>query len=267
VTLRHITIVKPEPASFALGILKKNTAQLPTPSTQKWYSVSMKIIIANWKSNKSITEAQEWLATFARTAAQIDPQTTVVLAPPMPLVAWLSEQLKVLDLRNLQLGVQDLSPFPAGSYTGATSSKNLEALGVQWAILGHSERRRYFHETYQEVANKVDQALSAGITPIVCVDQPDIAQQMVAIEESNWMECVVAYEPLAAIGSGFEEPAGEVAIVVKGIEEQYHPQAIIYGGSVSASNIKGYLEVTQGALVATHSLEAGDFSSLLLVAN
>lgn len=224
----------------------------------------MKTIIANWKSNKSLSEVQDWLKDFAQTAPQIPDDVQVVIAPPMPLIAIVGQMIDELQIVKTELGVQDLSSFPAGSYTGATSVKNLETLGAKWAIVGHSERRRYFHETYQDVANKVEQALGAGMTPIVCVDEPDIAKQMAAIDDANWKNCMIAYEPLAAIGSGVEEPIADVKKVVEKIVAKYHPQAVIYGGSVSVANVKGYLEVTDGALVATHSLDVKDFHSVLL---
>lgn len=227
----------------------------------------MKVIIANWKSHKSWAEAQTWLEEFAEKSALTSKDLTVVLAPPMPLVAAVAEWMKWKKFEGLQLGVQDLSPFPPGSYTGATSIQNLEGLPVKWAILGHSERRRYFHETHQQVANKVEQAVTAGITPVVCVDKEDITSQFVAIEPQFLSKCLVAYEPAAAIGSGNEEPVAEVTNVIEKMQQTGKPRAFMYGGSVSAGTVAKYLEVTSGVIVATHSLDVDDFINLLQAAD
>lgn len=223
----------------------------------------MKVIIANWKSQKSAAEAEAWLTTFARQVTSIDPKLQIVIAPPMPLVGLVAGWLKSLKLSQIQLGVQDLSPFPPGSYTGATSTQNLEGFDVKWAIFGHSERRRYFHETHQQIANKVEQALQASMSPVVCVDEADIVSQMVAIDEKLHSRCYVAYEPVAAIGSGQQEPVDHVVQVGNAITSQFKPRTIMYGGSVSAGSIKEYLQVTDGVIVATHSQDVSDFISVI----
>lgn len=224
----------------------------------------MKTIIANWKSQKSNAELQEWWQTFSAGYPMVkSTEKQVVIAPSMVGVSVLDWQLKQTNLPNVMLGVQDLSPYPAGSYTGAISTVNLDGLSVAMAIVGHSERRRYFHETHQEIANKVDQALQAGIRPVVCVDRDYIRQQMAAIHEENWPQCVLAYEPLAAIGSGNEEPVDKVIPVVEELRATYKPQGVIYGGSVSPSTVTSYLSICDGVLVGSRSLDAHDFLSLV----
>jgi triosephosphate isomerase len=223
-----------------------------------------KLIIANWKSHKNLAEAGEWLTEFADSGVTGSADTlTVAIAPSFPLVSNVATFLQSLSLSKIKVAVQDISPFPPGAYTGAVAAPTLQGLGITYAILGHSERRKYFHETHQEVANKVDQALQAGIIPVVCVDDEYVTQQASAIRPDVLSECVVAYEDLESIGTGKNKDPDMVARVTAMIKEAFGPVKVLYGGSVSVSNIATYLEITDGVLVGTHSLVAQDFISLL----
>ncbi len=227
-----------------------------------------KLIVANWKSHKTREAVEKWMDEFEKYSASVSPNLEVAIAPPMPSLMFVSNRL--LDKKDhpqTRLAVQDLSSFPAGAYTGAISSENLEGFKVSYAIVGHSERRRYFLESHQDVANKVEQALSAGIKPIVCVDKDYIRSQAAALREEHLSKVIVAYEPLEAIGSGLEEPLETVKKMVKEIRSVFENALVIYGGSVSAENIAKYLTVTDGALVATHSLDVSDFKQVLKAAS
>lgn len=220
-----------------------------------------KLIVANWKSHKSLSEAEAWLSSFEKATSLFPATAKVVLCPPFPFLFSLSETLSGID--GVELGVQDLSPFPAGAYTGAISTQNLQGAGVKYAILGHSERRRYFHETHQEVANKVDQALQADIKPIVCVDEQYLVAQSSALSREQMESCIVAYEPLEAIGTGDNQPADEVAEVVEKIQQAFGPVPVIYGGSVAGNNVSEYLAVCDGVLVGGSSLEAETLAAIV----
>lgn len=227
-------------------------------------SDSTPLIIANWKSHKSRDGAVEWMDTYETWVIQQGlTGVKVVLAPAFPALMFLANRLLKPELKGTYLGVQDLSPFPAGAYTGAVSTQNLEGLNVRYAIIGHSERRRYFHETNQAVANKVDLAVQAGITPVVCVDAEYVHTQAAAIGTELTKHCIVAYEPLEAIGTGHNQPVAEVEPVVKEISVAFGAVPVLYGGSVTAANISEYLRVCQGALVGGASLKAADFTALL----
>ncbi|HEX7017488.1 MAG TPA: triose-phosphate isomerase family protein, partial [Patescibacteria group bacterium] len=166
----------------------------------------MKLIIANWKSHKTREDVQKWIEVFEEKSDQLPTGIEVAIAPPMPSLMFVSNRLLAKDKHSqTKLAVQDLSPFPAGAYTGAVSTTNLVGFGVKYAIVGHSERRRYFHETHQDVANKVAQAIDNNITPIVCVDDEYIADQAAAIDRQYLDKCMVAYEELGAIGTGHSE--------------------------------------------------------------
>lgn len=216
------------------------------------------LIIANWKSNKNFTEIEAWLNDFAPT---IKTEQEVIIAPPYPFLKLVAD--KAQQATNLSLAVQDLSPFPAGSYTGAVSVQNLEGLQVKYAILGHSERRRYFAETHQDVAKKVDQALANGIQPIVCLDTDYLADQAAALPEKQLEKCIVAYEPLAAIGSGHNTKPKEVEKVVERVRIVFGQVPVLYGGSVDPSNVADYRSVVDGVLVGGASLKAKVFAQLI----
>ncbi|MBU0576304.1 triose-phosphate isomerase [Patescibacteria group bacterium] len=217
-----------------------------------------KLFVANWKSNKSLEEVKQWLNDFH---VELKDNQKVVIAPPYPLLSLVADKIK--DLPRVFLAVQNLSSFPAGSYTGEVCMRNLEGLGVKYAILGHSERRRYLKESHQDVANKISQALSNGATPIVCVDQDYIEDQARVIEPNLLNQCVVAYEPLAAIGTGENAPADKVAKVSKEIKSVFGNVPVLYGGSVNPENITPYLRVTDGVLVGGASLDAEVFAKLI----
>lgn len=217
-----------------------------------------KLFVANWKSNKTLEEVRQWMDDFK---VELNDDQEIVIAPPYPFLSLVADKIK--DLPGVSLAVQNLSSFPAGSYTGEVCVRNLEGLGVKYAIVGHSERRRYLKESHQDVANKVSQALNNGITPIVCVDQDYMEDQAQLIESDLLSQCVVAYEPLVAIGTGENAPVKEVAKVVKEIKEVFGEVPVLYGGSVSPDNVILYLEITDGVLVGGASLDVGVFAELI----
>ncbi len=191
----------------------------------------------------------------------------VAVAPPAPLLSPLQRALQEhVDQANkplLQLAVQDISSFPPGSYTGAIAARNLEGFSVEYAIVGHSERREYFHETHQDVANKVAQCLEHDITPIICVDDEYIREQAVAIPAPQRAKSLVAFEERSAIGSGDPVDLQEVAEVIAQIREQFAPLGVLYGGSVDVSNVVDYIGISDGVLVGGASLDGKQFARLV----
>ncbi|MDH5533690.1 MAG: triose-phosphate isomerase [Candidatus Pacebacteria bacterium] len=226
----------------------------------------MKYIFANWKSNKNRKDAEHWMDEFDKNYAHFasHEDLEIIIAPPMPSLMFISNRL--LDRQkhpHVYLAVQDLSSYPAGSYTGAVSTVNLEGFNVKYAILGHSERRNYFEESDMDVAKKVDQAVEAGITPVVCVDEDYIESQAYAIDKKHHKKCIVAYEPLSAIGTGDEMNPKKVVEVVNRIRKAFGDVRVIYGGSVDGDNVKDYLEVCDGVLVGGASLKVDEFKRLV----
>ncbi len=224
----------------------------------------MKYIIANWKSNKSRGEVENWMESFANVKVQMSNVKTII-CPPMSFLFTISDKLSDERYQGVELGVQDISPYPAGKYTGAVSARNLDGFGVKYAIVGHSERRKFFHETHQEIAAKVAQCVENGIMPIVCIDDDYLLDQAKAIETKYLEKCMVAYEEPSAIGTGQNEPLDHVIDVVSRIKKVFGDVRVLYGGSADASNAGQYLEATDGLLVGTASLEVDDFVDILVV--
>lgn len=220
-----------------------------------------KLIVANWKANKNIVEAQDWVSSWKQQEPR--PHYQYVVCPAYPLLPF------VLDLieQDVQLGVQDLSAYPAGAYTGEINGLHLNQLGVRFSILGHSERRRYLRETSQDIAKKVEQALDSNITPIVCIDKDQIDEQADLIPDQQKSKIVVAYEPVHAISTfgGQEDPLPTTLQVVSQIKDVFGVNVpVLYGGSVNPENSLPYLqeESIAGVLVGSASLEAATFSKL-----
>lgn len=208
-------------------------------------------IIANWKSNKTIAEALDWVAQVGPNLAQRDDLKIVVC----PTFSALSEVKKAVTVGNFPIlvGSQDLSPFDTGAFTGEEPAEILNQL-IELAILGHSERRQYFAENDELITKKVAQASANQIIPLVCVQKGETL-----IPRGSKL---AAYEPIFAIGTGnpdTPENANQVAGILK--EKNGDDLEILYGGSVNSANIKTFLEQPNisGVLVGKSSLDAQEF--------
>lgn len=223
------------------------------------------MLVANWKSNFTLTQAQAWIEKFL----QLQPQTPYlgVICPPFPLLSLLATKLGKKNL-GIALGVQDISQFPAGAYTGAVSALNLQDFSVKYAILGHSERRKYFHETVLDVANKVQSCLEAEITPIVCVDASIIRAQAEAMEPDQRKNCMVAFEDPAHIGTGVTSSPKELEAALLEIHMMFGVNTpILYGGSVDEYSGKEFLihPKLSGLLIGSAGLDPQKFANLLAI--
>lgn len=224
-------------------------------------------IIANWKSNKTIAEALEWVAKVGPQLPKRDPSTgsglKVVVCPTFSV---LPEVKKAITVGNFPMlaGAQDLSPFGMGAYTGEEPAAILKQF-VDLAILGHSERRKNFNETNEMIAKKVEQALANNITPLVCVQD----EAMPVPEGCN----LIAYEPIWAISTGLTNTPGvgradtpEDANQVAGVFKQKYGTEleVIYGGSVNSQNVKGFVsqDNISGVLIGNASLDAEEFTKI-----
>lgn len=211
-------------------------------------------IVANFKSNKNRSEVEQWMDTFDQFVDQIPEGKTVVIAPPMPSIMFVSNRL--LEKRAF-LGIQDISPFEAGSFTGAVSAKNLEGFHVGFAIIGHSERREKFHEDDALLEQKVEQAISGKIETIFCVQGKDTPIPPTVR--------IVAYEPVFAIGSGNPDTPENADEVTKYIKENHNNPFVLYGGSVTPENVHTFtqMEHIDGVLVGGASLDAHKFAAIV----
>lgn len=217
-------------------------------------------IIANWKSNKTIFEALDWVSKVGPEIPK-DENLKVVLCPTFNC---LSEIKKAVTVGNFPLivGSQDLSPFGVGAYTGEESAPLIKEL-ISLSIIGHSERRQNFSEDDEMVSEKVKQALENNITPLVCVQGPDTP-----VPDGCRL---IAYEPIFAIGTDNPDTPENAQKVAKTLKEKYGPPAgrleILYGGSVTSTNVKAFInqDNINGVLVGNASLDAEEFVKIIQI--
>ncbi len=242
------------------------------------------IIAGNWKMNKTPQEAVALIAELKPLVA--DAACTVVVCPPYVCLPAAAEALRG---SNMHLGAQNMHWKASGAYTGEVSADMLKALGVEYVILGHSERRQYFAETDETVNLKTKAALAAGLIPIVCVGESlaereqgvtaDVVQRQTAaalegLTSAEAATVVIAYEPIWAIGTGrtaTSADANEVIGLIRATVERCFDSAtaaairIQYGGSMNPSNASELMamEHIDGGLIGGASLKAADFSAVV----
>ena len=214
-------------------------------------------IVANWKSNKTVSEATDWLQKVSSIKQQATSNTEIIICPPFTLLhLFLTTKYQLPT--TFKLGAQDVSPFPDGAYTGEVSARMLKDLGVTYVMIGHSERRKYFNENDQVLANKVREALDNNLIPIFCVQ----GKTTPVPDGVN----IILYEPLTAIGTGeadSPQDANEVAKVLKEISGR--ETMILYGGSVTPENVVDFCrqEFIEGVGVGGASLDPLKFIQII----
>jgi triosephosphate isomerase len=243
-----------------------------------------KLIAGNWKMNGNLQANEALIKGLLAGIGQ--PTCDVAVCVP---TAYLSQCHALLAGSPIDLGAQDVSSHDSGAYTGETAPAMLKELGVRYAIVGHSERRQYHFETDEVVAAKAQQALSVGITPIVCVGETlaqreagkteeVVKRQLAAVIHTNGhciSEIVVAYEPVWAIGTGktaTPEQAQHVHAVLraqlKAASEHADRIKLLYGGSMNAANAASLLGQPDidGGLIGGAALKAQDFLIIIAAA-
>ena len=247
--------------------------------------MAISMIVGNWKMNTTVDEA-EALVTEIACGVSGDSNVGVVVCPPF--ISLVPVQ-STLENSNISLGAQDVHHEVDGAFTGAISAKMLANI-CQYVIVGHSERRSIFGESDAAVNLKLKAVLTAGMTPILCIGESleeredGSAESVVESQLRLGLEgveagagIVVAYEPVWAIGTG-RSASPEIAqammahirqalVAICG-EEAAAEVSLLYGGSVNAGNIGGYMEQADinGALVGGASLDAESFVEIVRVA-
>ncbi|PIV09493.1 hypothetical protein COS31_02040 [Candidatus Roizmanbacteria bacterium CG02_land_8_20_14_3_00_36_15] len=220
----------------------------------------MKYFIANWKANKNFDEAKQWVNQFLK-IYRPKTERTVIICPPFPFIPLLHQAVN--HLKNIKIGSQDLSAFESGTYTGEVTAKTLKGL-VDYVIIGHSERRKNFHESQDLIGQKISLAKKYQIEPIVCFQ--DVTDRL-----PNNIK-FIAYEPPWAISKGYEdsmktviEETPETVIKVKKKLKIQSDKCFIYGGSVNSNNISQYLKYKEidGYLVGGASLNPATFYEIV----
>lgn len=220
-------------------------------------------IIANWKSNKNLQEALEWLGEVGPKIERREDIKVVVC----PTFSALEEVAKAIKVGNfpLMMGSQNLSPFDEGAYTGEEAASILKQF-VQISILGHSERRYNFGETDEMVAKKAERANEVDIIPLVCVQ----GNETPVPKGCN----MIAYEPTSAISTGLTNTPGvgkadnphDANAVAEFFKDQYGEELqVIYGGSVNSTNVKEFVKEKSisGVLVGNASLDPEEFVKIV----
>lgn len=245
------------------------------------------IIAGNWKMNKTNTEAEALLKELLPLVEDVKDRA-VVLCPPATALTLAVKKIGT-DAANISVGAQNVHWEESGAYTGELSAAMLKDVGVKYVIVGHSERREYFGDTDETVNKRAKAAVAAGLVPIICVGESletreaNAYKDFVAAQVKKAFEgmgalsaakCVIAYEPIWAIGTGktatFEQ-AQEVCEMIRAtITGLYDAEVadtvrILYGGSVKPDTIDGLMEKpdVDGALVGGASLKAQDFSKIV----
>lgn len=239
------------------------------------------IIVGNWKMNKTIAEAVEFIRAVD---PKVSESATWGVATP-----YLALEKSKAEAKNLIIAAENMHFKDNGAYTGEVSVEMLKEIGIEWVILGHSERRQYFGETDETVNAKTIQALSHGLTPIVCVgetlDQFEagitetvVREQTKAAFKDVHASCmervVIAYEPVWAIGTGktaTNEIAQNVCAMIRDQVSQMFGQEVAdkvriqYGGSVKPEGLKTLLEQPDidGALVGGASLKEDSYLAMV----
>jgi len=211
----------------------------------------MKYILGNWKANKNFTEMKQWIYTFQR-EYHAHENVTMGVFPPLLFISYVQGKLK--DCRNVFVGAQTISSYEKGSYTGEVTATTLEGV-ASFTIIGHSERRKIFGETDEQLAEKVKQALAHKMIPVYCVrDEKDPIPPGVKF---------VAYEPVAAIGTGQNEPP-EQTVAMKKKMNLPKDCVFIYGGSVNEKNAFDYFATGEidGFLIGKACLDPVQFIAI-----
>ncbi len=247
------------------------------------------LLAGNWKMNLDHLQAIAFVQKLAWTLKDAQHDTAsaeVAVFPPFTDLRSVQTLVNADDLA-IAYGGQDISAHDSGAYTGEISGAFLAALDTKYVIVGHSERREYHGETDEAIAAKVAAAHRHGIVPIICVGETaadleehgpsavPVAQLRVALGgAAKGSEIVVAYEPVWAIGSGqaaTSEQAQQVCAALRALiaqelgDDVAQATRILYGGSVKAANIAGFMRESDvdGALVGGASLQLEEFASIV----
>ena len=242
------------------------------------------IIAGNWKMFKTRDEALNFILQVNNKMPEKDKVDSVICAQFTVL-----RDLVKIQMDNLRIGAQNMHFLDEGAYTGEVSGLMLKSIGVQYVVIGHSERRAMFNETDEAINKKLHKAFEVGLTPILCVGESleqreggqteewlegQVVADLAGLTSEQVKELVIAYEPIWAIGTGktatadvADETCGFVRSVIRdmfgnAVAEEVR---VLYGGSVKPSNIEELMskENIDGGLVGGASLEAESFLKLV----
>ncbi len=251
---------------------------------KKELDMKNKIIAGNWKMNKNRVEAEELISKLVPLVK--DTNNTVIICVPY---TDLCKAVKMTKGTNIHVGAQNCHWKESGAFTGEIAPSMLTEMGVEYVVIGHSERRTYFGETDETVLMRTKAALAAGLKPIVCIGETlseresgnmesvlrrQVVEGFKDVSAEELKNIIVAYEPVWAIGTGVtatDEQANDAIGYVRSVfAELYGKKAadnlyIQYGGSMNDKNAEGLLNMPQidGGLIGGASLVAEKFSAIV----
>ncbi len=246
-----------------------------------------KIVAGNWKCNTTVQEGVELAKRINElVSAKGAKDVVVVLGTPFTHLISVSE---VVDAQTINIASQNCAAEPKGAYTGEVSASMVKSTGATYVILGHSERREYYHETSETLNKKLALTLEQGLTPIYCCGEAlaireagtenafvknQLDETIFLLSEDQLLKLVIAYEPIWAIGTGktaSTQQAQDMLSFIRGLiaakynQEVANEISILYGGSCSASNANDLFSQPDidGGLIGGASLKADDFLAII----
>ncbi|MEI6694634.1 MAG: triose-phosphate isomerase [Bacteroidota bacterium] len=246
-----------------------------------------KIVAGNWKMNKTFQEADELINEIMEGLEEANQKNVnVVLCPPFTFMEMITDYAQESDY---SVGAQNVSNFDNGAYTGEISAKMLHSMGIEYCIIGHSERRKYFNETNEELTQKAELLLKNDILPIFCcgellperengnyfeVIKQQLENALFELDPLDFAKIIIAYEPVWAIGTGKTASplqAQEMHAYIRSlISEKYGKEiakntSILYGGSCNPENAKELFANADvdGGLIGGACLKAADFLKII----
>jgi len=245
------------------------------------------MVVGNWKMNKVYVEGLVLANTIIADLEKLRSTIDIVLCPPFIHIQTVYNMLK--EYPWLHVGAQNCHQLEAGAYTGEVTAAMLKSVGAEYIIIGHSERRAYFNESPELLAQKVQAVIKQGLSPIFCCGenleireantqesfvQAQIEQSLFSLSASDFKKVVIAYEPIWAIGTGIvaspEQAEAMHASIRNLVTQKYGTEiaqqtTILYGGSCQPSNVLELFSKPDidGALVGSSSLNAQDFIQIV----
>ncbi len=245
------------------------------------------IAAANWKMYLTWQQGQELLESLASQIPALNGNHQVIIAVPFPYLTGSLE--KTAGKKNVFIAAQNISDKKSGAYTGEVSGEMLASIGIPYVLVGHSERREYYHEDNAILAAKLDRALENGIKPIFCCGEPleireqetqnafvetQLKESLFHLSAEQLENVVIAYEPIWAIGTGKTATSQQAEDIQKHIRSVVATQygeavadkvSILYGGSVKAANAVEIFSQpdVDGGLVGGASLNADEFLAII----
>jgi triosephosphate isomerase len=245
------------------------------------------IAAANWKMNCTYQQGEKLLDEILAASIALADHQQVIFAVPFPYLIMAKSETE--DENNYFVAAQNCYHKKSGAYTGEVSAEMINSIGIPYCVIGHSERREYFNETNQQLADKLNLLLEYDITPIFCCGEPlnireagtqnsyvetQLKESLFHLSDKDLQRVVIAYEPIWAIGTGktaTSEQAQEMHAYLRSVlAKQYGAKtadtiSILYGGSVKANNAQELFSCpdVDGGLVGGASLNASEFITII----